>query len=223
MAIHYAPKIVTDGLVLHLDAANPKSYSGTGTTWLDLSPTNFTGSFSSPEPTYNSSGYLSFNGTNNSVSLTGNVTVTEATFTSWINRTTSATGFPGIIYSRGLNQTGLTFRSTVYEIGYTWNALAESYNWASGLVTPLSRWCMIALTVKSDSATAYLCQNSGISSATNTLSHSQTTLNALVIGSDTVANRYYKGDLAIAQIYNRALTAAEIQQNFNAMRGRFGI
>jgi hypothetical protein len=68
MATNYNPGIVTSGLVLCLDAGNTKSYPGSGTTWTDLSGNGNTGTLVN-SPSYSSSGYFSFDGTNKSVSI----------------------------------------------------------------------------------------------------------------------------------------------------------
>jgi hypothetical protein len=82
---------------------------------------------------------------------------------------------------------------------------------------------MVAVSVTSTAATAYLCQSSGITSAINTVSHTSAILNDIKIGQDDFGGRFFTGNIAMAQLYNRALSAAEIQQNFNAHRGRFGV
>jgi hypothetical protein len=82
---------------------------------------------------------------------------------------------------------------------------------------------MVAVSVTSTTATAYLCQASGINTATNTVSHTSTVLDDIKLAFDDATARYFTGNLAIAQLYNRALSAEEIQQNFNATRGRFRI
>jgi hypothetical protein len=82
---------------------------------------------------------------------------------------------------------------------------------------------MVAVSVTSSSATAYLCQASGITSATNTVSHTSTTLDDIKIAFDDAAARYFAGNIATAMIYDRALSADEITQNFNALRSRYGL
>jgi hypothetical protein len=82
---------------------------------------------------------------------------------------------------------------------------------------------MIAVSVTSSSATAYLCQSSGITSATNTVSHTSTTLDDIKIAFDDAAARYFAGNIAIAQLYNIALSAEQVAQNFAADRARFGL
>ena len=73
MAFNYSPNIITDGLVLYLDAANTKSYPGSGTTWRDLSKSQLNGTLTNG-PTFNSSngGSIVFDGVDDYVNL-GNV------------------------------------------------------------------------------------------------------------------------------------------------------
>ena len=69
MATRYSPAIVTSGLVLCLDAANPRSYSGTGTTWTDLSGNGYNGTLVN-SPTF-SQGVFTFNGSTNYINVSG--------------------------------------------------------------------------------------------------------------------------------------------------------
>ena len=225
MALSHSPSIVTNGLVLCLDAANPKSYPGTGTAWTDLSGLGNNGTLTN-NPTYSSAnnGYFTFNGTNNFVQCSGSVTVTSATFICWIRRNGSQSSYDGILFSRGTSITGISFFGTTNKISYTWNAANNTFEWDSGLTIPDLTWCMIAVSVTNTSATAYLCQSSGITTATNTVFHGSSILDDIKIAQDEIiGNRFFNGDISEAMIYNRALSAAEIQQNFNALRGRYGI
>jgi hypothetical protein len=221
--MYTGPNTVTNGLVLSLDAANVKSYTSGSTTWRDLSGSNNSGSLVNG-PTYNSAngGSIVFDGTNDYVQCSGSPTVTSATFLCWIRRNGNQGTYDGIIFSRGTNVTGMAFFSSD-QLGYTWNDAINTYNWASGLTIPDLTWCMVAISITSTSATAYLCQSSGITSATNTVSHTSTILNDIKIGVDEVLNRYFAGNIAIAQIYNRALSASEVLQNYNAQKSRFNL
>lgn len=82
---------------------------------------------------------------------------------------------------------------------------------------------MIALTVNSTSAKIYLGTISGVTSATNIRAHVPTTLANLELGRDSFGGRLFTGGIAIAQLYNRALSDTEILQNFNSTKSRFGI
>jgi hypothetical protein len=74
MAIAYNTSIVRDGLVLYLDAANPKSYPGTGTTWFDLSGKGNNATLYN-SPVFNSAGYFSPDGVNDAAEITNNATL----------------------------------------------------------------------------------------------------------------------------------------------------
>jgi hypothetical protein len=218
------PGIVTTNLSMFLDAGNASSYPGSGTAWTDLSGNSRNGTLTNG-PTYTSAdgGSIVFDGTNDFVQCSGSITATAATFVTWIRRNGTQSDYDGIIYSRGATATGIQFFGTTNRIAYTWNNAVNTYTWNSGLTIPDLTWCMVAVSVTSTSATAYLCQSSGITSATNTVSHTSTTLNDIKIGQDDLGGRFFTGNIATAMIYDRALSAGEITQNFNALRGRYGL
>ena len=215
--------VVTTGLQLYLDAGNASSYPGSGTTWTDLSGNNLTGTLTNG-PTYSATngGSIVFDGTNDYVQCLGSLTVTAATFVTWIKRNGSQGQYDGILFSRGTNTTGMNFQ-TSNQLGYHWNDAGNTYNWQSGLTIPDATWCMIAVSVTSTAATAYLCQTGGTTTATNTVNHASSLLNDIKIAQDDAGNRFFNGNIAIAQLYNIALSAAQVSQNFEADRGRFGI
>ena len=224
MSINEAsPSVVTTGLQLYLDAGNASSYPGSGTTWTDLSGNSRTGTLTNG-PTYSGTngGSIVFDGTNDYVQCTGSLTVTAATFVTWIRRNGNQGQYDGILFSRGTNTTGMNFQSS-NQLGYHWNDAGNTYNWASGLTIPDATWCMIAISVTSTSATAYLCQTSGTTTATNTVNHASSLLNDIKLAVDDAASRYFNGNIAIAQLYNIALSADQVSTNFQADRTRFGV
>ena len=226
MAFNHSPKIITDGLIFTADAANKKSYPGSGTTWSDLAGSNVGTLTNGPLFNSDNGGSFDFDGTDDYTQFNQSISLTEATFITWIKRDGQQDSFAGILFSRGGGgqTTGLGYRSTTNQIGYHWNNSSSTYNWVSGLIPPDGEWCMVILSVSSTVATAYLYQESGITSATNTVSHPSTTLGSLVIGRDPYgAGRSISGNCAIGQIYNRALTSTEITQNYNALKSRFGL
>jgi hypothetical protein len=215
--------VVTTGLQLYLDAGNASSYSGSGTAWNDLSGNGRNGTLTNG-PTYSATngGSIVFDGSNDYVQCTGSLTVTAATFVTWIRRNGNQGQYDGILFSRGTSITGMDFHLS-NQLGYTWNNAVNTYNWQSGLIVPDLTWCMVAVSVTSTAATAYLCQASGITTATNTVSHTSSVLDDIKIAFDDAAARYFAGNIAIAQLYNIALTAEQISQNFQADRSRFGV
>jgi hypothetical protein len=216
--------VVTTGLQLYLDAGQAASYSGSGTAWNDLSGNGRNGTLTNG-PTYSSAdgGSIVFDGTNDFVQCSGSVTATAATFVAWIRRNGTQGDYDGILYSRGATATGIQFFGTTNRIAYTWNNAVNTYTWNSGLTLPDLTWCMVAVSVTSTTATAYLCQSSGITSAINTVSHTSTTLDDIKIGQDDLGGRFFTGNIAIAQLYNIALSAEQVSQNFAADRARFGL
>jgi len=209
--------------VLYLDAGNASSYPGSGTAWTDLSGNGRDGTLTNG-PTYSATngGSIVFDGTNDFVQCTGSVTATAATFVAWIRRNGTQGQYDGILFSRGTSVSGMQFQSS-NQLSYNWNNAVNTYNWNSGLTVPDLTWCMVAVSVTSTSATAYLCQSGGITSATNTVSHTSTTLDDIKIGQDDFGGRFFGGNIAIAQLYDTALSAGQISQLFDADKTRFGI
>ena len=224
MGLAHSPRIVTDGLILALDAGNAKSYPGSGTSWTDLSGNSNTGTLTSMDGNnYNSAngGYLDFDGTADYVDVSGSTTVSAATFLAWV-RLDGDQDQAGVVFSRGTTTCGMNFRATSENIGYHWNSDSNTYDWNSGLTVPTQEWCMMVVTVTSSVATAYLCRSSGITSSTNSISHSSATLDSIEIGRDShLGTRSFDGRISMAMVYNKALTAAEVEQNYNAFKGRY--
>ena len=218
-----AASVVTTGLQLYLDAGNASSYPGSGTAWTDLSGNNRDGTLTNG-PTYSGTngGSIVFDGSNDYVQCSGSLTVTAATFVAWIKRNGNQGQYDGILFSRGAVTTGMNFQVS-NQLGYHWNDAGNTYNWQSGLTIPDATWCMIAVSVTSTAATAYLCQTGGTTTATNTVNHSSGNLNDIKLAQDDAGNRFFNGNIAVAQLYNIALSAGEISQNFEADRARFGV
>lgn len=225
LIVESSASVVTTGLQLYLDAGNTSSYPGSGTTWFDLTNNSRNGTFVGGVSISVADGINSFvfNGGSQYVQCTGSLTVTAATFVTWIRRNGNQGQYDGILFSRGTTTTtGMDFQVS-NQIGYTWNDAGNTYGWQSGLVVPNLTWCMIAVSVTSTAATAYLCQTSGITTSTNTVSHTSSLIDDIKIARDEFSTRYFTGNIAIAQLYNIALSADQIAQNFAADRARFGV
>ena len=223
LSMSVAQSIVTSGLALYLDAGNASSYPGSGTNWNDLSGNGRNGTLTNG-PTYSATngGSIVFDGIDDFVQCAGSLTVTAATFVSWIRRNGNQTQYDGILFSRGTSVTGMNFQVS-NQLGYHWNDNINTYGWQSGLTIPNLTWCMVAVSVTSTAAIAYLCQSSGITTAANTVSHGSSLLNDIKLAQDDAGSRFFTGNIAIAQLYNTALSAGQISQNFAADRARFGV
>jgi hypothetical protein len=219
MSTSYSPKIVTDGLVLALDAGNRKSYAGSGTIWNDLSGNNNTGTLSnSPTFTDANNGSFTFNGTN-SVQTAVNIVCTAMTILMFIKRNGTQISNAGLTFNRGTSVTGLNFYGLNNTLSYHWNNDASTYNFASNLLIPDNVWSMVGMSVTSTAATLYV----NMESATNINAHASTTIDNLRIAVDTDSGRRFTGNIATTLLYNKALSPSEVLQNFNATRNRFGV
>lgn len=222
-----ANTIVTSGLVLHLDAGNTASYPGSGTTWTDLSGSGNNGTLTNG-PTYSSSngGSIVFDGSNDIVSsFSSQISGTGSkTISSWIKiNTTSRAGIAG---TRSLTEWGWGFtvnRSGVGTLDF-YDTQGSSLSAAAGLGTNI--WYHVAVTYD-DSRIVTLYVNGlqvGISS-TPFAALNASNFNGVIGNEDEYTNPFYhpfKGNIAQVAIYNRALTAAEVLENYNALRPRFG-
>jgi hypothetical protein len=222
MGVKSGPRIVTNGLIFDIDAAVPRSYSGSGTSWLDISQSGFN-LVTRNSPTFvsaNASSYFTLNGTNQDFYLASfGPTLTSATFNLWVWRNGTQSGYDALVSN--ISRSGFIYDFNGTSFSYIWNNDVNTYSYSSGVNSANQTWAMATLTISPTEAKWYL---NGILQHTNVYVHSSTSISNLNIGSDLAdlgANRFYNGRIAQVQIYNRALTAQEILQNYNATKGRY--
>jgi len=229
MSYSYGRSIVTDGLVFYVDAANSKSYPGTGTTWSDLIGSN-DGTLTNG-PTYDSAngGSIVFDGTNDLITttLTSN-TVFNSTFTvsCWFNANT-VSSFPRLL-SKAVTGTatetggfGVFFNdsSGTYQVYCRVNGNLIN---TSSATFSLGTWNNLTAVFKDGEATVYLNQSSGVTGTNaSALLSGITTTDDFIIGNLHAANRPFDGKIATTMIYNRELSSTEVLQNYNALKNRF--
>jgi hypothetical protein len=232
--------IVTSGLALNLDASNASSYPGTGTIWTDLSGNGNDGTLVN-SPTYTSNpGYFTFNLANNRYASTSGLisSLSTATFIAWVNSSQIQADYTNILMSRNGMGSATNYATGMNivpggnnNIGYHWNDNGATYGWDSGLTIPNNAWSMIVVTVSSTQAIAYLGKASGITTATNTTSHSPVSsppLNFFISqdrggGPGGGGYRNFIGAISQVLIYNTVLSSTEVLQNFNATKTKFGL
>lgn len=226
MSVYSGPEIVNNGLVLHLDAANPRSYPGTGTVWSDISGSGNNGTLvSGVGYSTDNKGNMTFNGTNNYIKNdtptlpTGNVT---ATICAWVNLLSVSGTWQGIAGWGEL----LQGQSALLDLNggklafSTWgttggNDIISTYN------VPLNTWKYVVGSINDKNIKLYtngiIVLDSLITSTPNVTS------TKLRLATTDYPGRLLNCRIAHTSIYNRALTTLEIQQNFEALRGRFSI
>jgi len=226
---------VPNGLLLYLDATRSASYSGSGTTtWADisgLSPAGDATLVGSPvfgsSSLANGSGSFTFN-SNIYAKTTKTFTIdNEITYIAWINPSQS---FDGGVITRRTDASLQSGATSLYIVNgnlcYDWDN--SKYSWRSNLMVPNNQWSMVVISVNANSVTAYLCNASGISTASNGTTHSSLTSKGATIfhiGYDpyNTAARALKGKIGTAMVYSVALTSANITAIFNAQKESFGL
>jgi hypothetical protein len=223
MAFNYSPKIVTDGLVLYLDAANSKSYVSGSTTWNDISRTGANGTLING-PTFNSSngGSIVFDGVDDIVTTTY-VSTNTYTFSAWFKTNVVSSGYRNIISIPSGNYVLILLDASTSNLGF-WTP--DSSANGSNLSTPTistNTWYNVVFVREGNSITggykAYL--NGILYGNANTVTWSTTA--GLSVGGRADAPQPLNGNISQVLIYNRALSSNEITQNFNAQKGRYGL
>lgn len=231
-------RVIQSGLVLNLDAGASTSYSGSGTTWTDLSGQGNTGTLTNG-PTYDSAngGSIVFDGSNDYVDCGSNSVLlipNSLTVSIWLKFPTGYGngGWNSILAKR-------PFNTTNFAMNYNPTA-SNSFQWyysASGsfrvLSVPLTSnfsvntWTNICGVFSQNSTTtdAFLYKNGSLLASTNLVENVAPISGKFTIGcyGDSSFTEFSPITTSQVSIYNRALSAAEIQQNFNALRSRFGI
>ena len=230
MGLVHSPRIVTDGLVLALDAGNTKSYPGSGTTWTDLSGNGNNGTL------VNSVGYNSSNGGSLTFDPTLNqyVSFTSESQTSlqsqqislccWIKQI-PYDNYYGLFgwssYGSGggilldISSPGATGYPNLQAGNGAWTTVNSNINLGTSIGYVVGTY---------DGSSLKIYINGVLANSVNAAITIGYSGRQLVLGRYGFSNlNEYSGSIFTASIYNRALTASEVQQNYNALRGRFGI
>ena len=223
MSFNYSPKVVTNGLVLSLDAANQRSYPGSGTSWYDLTG-NFNNGTLVNGPTFSSAngGSIVFDGVDDYANT--NYTPPTSSFTvSIVYKCTNFSTWAGVwaceVWNSGTGY--LAYFPTSTTLVFTRGGQEPA-----GITANSAQLNYYTFSVSSEGYKTYV---NGVLSNTNT----STTLASSVTKPILLSTRYNNTgtgtqDLRASvipyfSIYNRALSATEILQNYNALKTRFGL
>lgn len=231
MATQYSPKIVTDGLVLCLDAGNRKSYPGSGTTWSDLMTNRINGTLVNG-PTFNTGnlGSIAFDGTNDYVSgLHGAITsTTQVSACVWNNGEVAK------------NSTIMLFTdlaggyNRILLVHLPWSDGNVYFDCGANTTSTFDRinkiptngeyqgWHYWVFTKNTTTGNMRIYLDGRLWHSGTGLTAPLRTCDLGYIGGDGNTN-YHQGKISLFSVYSRELSAQEILQNFNATRSRFGI
>ena len=228
---HYGPRTITNGLVLALDAGNSKSYPGSGTTWTDLSASGNNGTLVNGVG-YNSGnlGSLVFDGVNDYVNL-GNIldyTTENFTFNTFFYLNSFTTSTPGqgpqLFWKGSFNTNGyycaINADGTI--LFHTNQSGAGQFSYTSPGLIAVGVWNNVSVVRTGPSVKIYI---NGVDRTNASATHINPTSSTgnFQLGAYDAGFIYSNHRVATFQSYSRALSAAEIQQNFNALKGRFGL
>ena len=228
MAVNTRNNIVTNGLVLYLDAANRISYVSGSTTWNDLSGLNNSGSLvNGPAFSSDVGGNITFNGVDNWVNC-GNIlnyTSESFSFSYWVNFnsfTTNASGQGPIVFYKGaFNNRGYYVQQGLSGFTFTTNQSGSAQFTSGGGVNTLGVWYYVAITRNGTSVRIYVNGVDTTTSAGNHINPASSSENFRL--AVYAASIYMNGKISNFASYNRALTPTEILQNYNATKTRFGL
>ena len=221
---NYTGNIVTQGLVLNLDAAKTDSYPGTGTTWRDLSGFGNNGTLTNG-PTFSGPGKqasIVFDGVDDWVGSFANhntyfnfgLTNSPFSISLFFKLTVINSNFKVLVVSGGRWDYGLWISTTNKLLCGT-----EGQNRVGNTTLSANLIYQGTLTFNGTTQTLYL---NGINDGSFIQGLSNNGSQNLSIGR-RVDGFYFPGNIYNFQIYNRALSVDEVSQNFNALRGRYGI
>jgi hypothetical protein len=214
--------IVQDGLVLNLDAAVDASYSG-GTTWRDLTGGNNGTLTNSPTFTKQNGGIISFDGSDEYINCGNDTSVNPEylTLSMWL-RFNSFSGRPHFGKGGGYSGAYYIVIETSSQFRFYYNKPAQ--NWSSLNGPNLSTDTWYNLTVSYDGVGPKIYRDGSLTHSASSAGTLNTGNNSnLIFGPRSDLSYSHDGFLASAHLYNRALTATEVLQNYNATRHRFGV
>jgi hypothetical protein len=231
MAFKYSPKIVTDGLVLCLDAANPKSIVSGSTTWNDLSREGKTGTLvNGPVFSSTNGGSIVFDGSNDYVTLP-NLNVGGASPRSiniWVKSSSNNTIYT--LFGFGvLNelQSNILHINVANSGNVYWGFNNADFYTTSNTIDTTNYWNICATYnggILNGNVSIYVNGISKTLTKTGNLwnSPANTVNSNYGIASDN-GIRFFNGNISSIQIYNRALRAEEVLQNYNTTKSRYGL
>jgi hypothetical protein len=223
------PSIVTSGLVLNLDAGFVPSYPKSGTTWSDISLSETSGTLTNG-PTFdsNNGGSFLFDGTNDYVDVVDNTIFNSTTFSvcAWVKWNSPTDGSRREIFSKFVG--GLASYQIRKEQGS--NTYGVIMRYSDNTVTTLSgsipstNWVFIGTSYNKVTNLFYL-NNTLINSDSNTKDLKTDSVIDVAIGVAPFSplQYFYNGYISSVYVYNRGISAAEILQNYNATKSRFGL
>ncbi len=227
--------IVSDGLLLHMDAGNLAAYNGTSTTWYDISGNGNIGTLGS-SPTYSmpNKGYLTFNGSVTQVSIADNATMEPGTsdwsMEAWFysTNTSGSTVILGKVNNGGASSAvSYMIRTSGSNLYAQMGDGTGTYINSTGYTIAANTWYQVLYVWKAGATKTLetFVNGKSIGTVTHTMSSLFNSSNPLYLGIYN-GNEYaqsFTGNIGIVRLYKKALSAQDVLTNFNANRSRYGL
>lgn len=218
---------VTTDLKLQLDASNSSSYSGNSTSWLDISGnanngTLYSGSSVGIGPSFNNQnqGILIFNGSTDYVNFAAGLPATDnLTYEAWVNPSAFG-GFRVILNHNGWSTGYVHFQFSGTSLQFALNGESDKYSTFS---FSTNTWYQVAAVYSKSAKTISFYVNGSFTNTETYGNPPSVTNTGFKMGSWDGSGRFFSGKIGLVRIYHRALSASEIQTNFNGSKVRFGL
>ena len=217
MGLKHHPRIVTNGLIMYVDAANSRSYSGSGLTANGLvggiggTLVNGVGFGTT------NNGFFTFDGSNDYINFGNNSTLYQnsGTLSVWTKASSPGSGFRGIIARQGAY--GFFYQDSVL-VAYDWGGNVTR---STGINIADNTWKNVVMTYQSGVNDGTIIYLNGVSVLTTTISISLFPTDYLYGGAEANAGQYAACQISSLNMYSRVLTAQEVLQNYNATKKRY--
>ena len=231
MALAHSPRIVRDSLAFYLDAANTKSYPGSGTTWTDISGKGHDGTLTNG-PTFSSDnlGSIVFDGSNDHIGSIGTATnlgisniSSHFCFSVWFKTTGTSEYYMFDNWDGGVQD--ISFRLDNRQLEVYMNS-GNTYAFANRFGNfNLGAWnqAVYSWNGTTKTITCYINAKNVGSASESSMSGDFESDSSFMIGKRPAGGNQFPGSIACAMLYNKSLTEAEVKQNYNALKGRFGL
>ena len=232
MGFHRGPKIVTDGLTTYVDAANPKSYPGTGTTWNNLKGSidgTISGGF---EFENTNNGGIIFDAVDSYVMIPDNTYLSQFTLECVFNADVNQNdNYQGILCRDDNSIFGNygffgSADKKYVRFGFKDSLQSSNIEVFNSNYLDLVSGNDVHYLGTFDGAQLRLYRNGELINSMATNKSPDNTSNSIIIGSRNasgIGTYNFKGIIYLAKIYNRALNVDEVRQNYNATKSRFGL
>ena len=223
MGFYRGPHIVTDGLVFALDAASARSYPGSGTTATDLAGSSTISLDNGVGFNNTNGGTFVFDGTDDEINT--NLTTAYTDFSCVVIFKDNGSASWGRLVDKSY-QYGFFITAYFASAGAGYvggGVVVPASPHGQGLVYDRTKYNYFVMTRSGTTQSIYLNGSAATASFTGSSAAMDTTSMSIGSWSGATTSQRYTGDIAVVKTYNRALTTAEIDQDFNAYRNRFGI